>query len=417
MSFTGRAEPESSSCSTDAATARITTSRIGPAFSDGAHSIALPRNERDWGAATSRFGPLPALTIESGLDTIARPDLALHSVVETMPLGAAVDLRLSNVAFADQVLGLLRGHWNDSIRRRYFTHETATDLALECGLTVNDVIDLRIEPADSALATRLLGDRLDDSATFVLRCERTQRGTIALPSVFAESVDYTELFQRGDGTCHSREIALLEGRDRVVEVAPASDMTHWLSDVGHRVTVVDRAVPSRSRRWAERVVVGDLDVDDWARSIEGSADAVLLGNVIEHVGDPVAVLRSATRCLDRASATTPIVVVSVPNVAHADVRLALASGRWTYRDTGILDRTHLHFLTADRLTAVGEAAGLEVVERLSTRVPRGASANAVGWDRAAIGAARSPAPTILTDLVDADPDADIHVHTWSFQPR
>jgi hypothetical protein len=402
--------------------ASISASPAGPAFSVGTHHLVLPRSERSWGAAISRFGPLPALMIESGLDTVARPDLALHSLVETMPLGAAVDIVLPNVAFADRVLGLLHGNWNDGDRsdsspRRCFTRETASDLARECGLTVDDLIDHRVAPADPDRAIELLGDRLDDAVSFVLRCERTRRGTIAPPSVFAESVDYTTLFQRGDGTCHSREIALLGGRERVVEVAPAADMTHWLSDLGHRLTVVDRAVPSRSRRWADSVVVGDLDVDDWARSIEGRADAVLLGNVIEHVVDPVAVLGAAARCLDRSTADTPIVVVSVPNVAHADVRLALASGRWIYRDTGILDRTHLHFLTADRLTAIGAAAGLEVVQRVSTRVPRGASLNAVAWDRAAADAARSPAPEILTELVDADPDADIHVHTWSFRPR
>ena len=357
------------------------------------------------------------MIIESGLDTVARPDLALHALVETMPLGASVDVTLPNVAHADRALGLLNGEWSDSTPRRYFTRETATDLVRECGLTVVELVEHRIGPADVHRATELLGDRLDDVASFGLRCERTQRGTIASPSLFAEAVDYTALFQRGDGTCHSREIALLDGRERVVEIAPAADMTQWLSDLGHRLTVVDRAVPSRSRRWAERVVVGDLDVDEWAGSMEGCADAVLLGNVIEHVVDPVAVLRSAARCLDRSSTQSPVVVVSVPNVAHADVRLALASGRWTYRDTGILDRTHLHFLTAERLAAIGEAAGLDVVERLSTRVPRGASVNAVAWDRAEPDAARSSAPSVLTDVVDADPDADIHVHTWSFRPR
>ena len=395
----------------------ISASPDGPEFSVGSHRLVLPRDERSWGAAISRFGPFAALVIESGLDMVARPDLALHALVETMPLGAAVDVTLPNVAFADRVLGLLHGAWSDTAPRRYFTRETAIDLVGECGLTVDDLIERRAEPGDLHRASELLGDRLDDAASFVLRCERTQRGTIAPPSLFAESVDYTSLFQRGDGTCHSREIALLDGCDRVVEVAPAADMTQWLSDLGHRLTVVDRAVPSRSRRWAERVVVGDLDVDDWARSIEGSADAVLLGNVIEHVVDPVAVLRSAARCLDRSSTASPVVVVSVPNVAHVDVRLALASGRWNYRETGILDRTHLHFLTAERLTAIGDAAGLEVVERLSTRVPRGASVNAVAWDRAEPTAERSAAPSVLIDVVDADPDADIHVHTWSFRVR
>ena len=355
--------------------------------------MALPGQERSWGAAISRFGPFPRLVIAGGLDGVARPDLGLHALVEAMSIGASIEVTLPNVGFADHVVALLHGDWPDTLPRRFFTRESATILAEECGLTVDELVDHPHEPADRRLAADLLGDRLDVAASFTLRCRRTRRGMIAPPQTFAESVDYTTLFQRGDGTCHSREIELLAGRPRVVEVAPAADMTHWLSDLGHRMTVVDRAVPSRSRTWAERVVVGDLDVDDWAASVEGGADAVLLGNVIEHVADPVAVLRAAARCLDRSSVPAPVVVVSVPNVAHADVRLALASGRWTYRDTGILDRTHLHFFTAARLAEAAAAAGLDVVERPSTRVPRGASVNAVGWEPGATEPARSPAPT------------------------
>jgi hypothetical protein len=395
----------------------VEQSPTGPRFRIGPLTVPLPRRERSWGAAISRCAPFPDLAIEGGLDGVARPDLALHSLVEAMPVGATIDVTLPNVAFADRVVGLLHGRWTDTAVRRHFTRGTAADLAAECGLTVQHLVDHPAEPADRSLAAALLGDRLDDAASFTLRCTRTQRGTIPPPRTFAESVDYTTLFRRGDGTCHSLEVELLDGRERVVEVAPASDMTHWLADLGHRVTVVDRAIPSRSRPWAERIVVGDLDVDDWAESIRGGADAVLLGNVIEHVADPVAVLRAAARCLDRSAAADPVVVVSVPNVAHADVRLALAAGRWTYRDTGILDRTHLHFLTAELLTALGDAAGLDVVQRRSTRVPRGTSLNAVGWDRTIDDPARSPAPAVLTELVDADSDADIHVHTWSFRRR
>ncbi len=389
----------------------------GPEFRFGPHRLGLPRRERSWGAAISRFGPFPSLSIESGLDRVARPDLALHSVVETMPVGAVVEVTLANVGFADRVVGLLRGVWPDSTPRRYFTRATAIDLAAACGLSVEQVIDHAGAPTDQASANALLGDRVDDASTFTLRCVRTARGSIVAPQLFAESVDYTTLFQRGDGTCHSREIELLGGRERVVEVAPAADMTHWLSDLGHLMTVVDRSVPSRSRPWATRVVVGDLDVDDWSAAIQGSADAVLLGNVIEHVVDPVAVLQAAARCLDRSASADPVVVVSVPNVAHADVRLALASGRWIYRDTGILDRTHLHFFTAERLAAVAAQAGLDVVERRSTRVPRGASVNAIGWDGEPADPSPSPAPQAIIDLVDADPDADIHVHTWSLRAR
>lgn len=399
------------------AAAAVVGTGAGPTFVAGRARLALPSAVTDWGAAISRFGPFDELDVDGVLEHLARPDLALHALVETVPLGGRVRLTLPNVAFADRVLTLLDGRWADTAVRRSFTRETASELAVVCGLSVVEVEEHPAVPADGDRAATVLGDRLDDVASFTLHGERTRRGTIPVPTLFAPAVDYTTLFQRGDGTCHSREIELLRGCRRVVEVAPAADMTHWLTDLGHRVTVVDRAVPSASRRWAERVVVGDLDLDDWPAQIEASTDAVLLGNVIEHVVDPVAVLRDAVRCLDRSSTIEPRVVVSVPNVAHADVRIALASGRWTYRDTGILDRTHLHFFTADRLTDVADAADLDVVAQRSTRLPRGASVNAVSWNAGAAGGAGSTAPAPVLDLVDGDPDADIHVFTWALRPR
>lgn len=398
------------------ASAAIVATEAGPAFVGRRLSAQLPAASATWGTAISRFGPFEALAVGEVLADVARPDLALHGLVETLPLGGRLRLTLPNVAFADRVLDLLDGRWSDTAVRRYFTRETAAALAETCGLTVHEVEEHPGVAQDPSRTTAVLGGRADLVTAFTLHCERTHRGTIPPPTTFAPAVDYTSLFQRGDGTCHSREIALLDGCHRVVEIAPASDMTHWLSDLGHRVTVVDRAVPSASRRWAERVVVGDLDHDRWWSGLESSADAVLLGNVIEHVADPVTVLRDAARCLD-ASASKRRVVVSVPNVAHADVRIAVASGRWNYRDTGILDRTHLHFFTAARLTAAATEAGLDVIEQRVTRLPRGASVNVVPWDLDVDDATQSPAPTSVLDIVDSDPDADVHVLTWALRPR
>ena len=38
-------------------------------------------------------------------------------------------------------------------------------------------------------------------------------------------------------------------------------------------------------------------------------------------------------------------LLSIPNIAHADVRLALLRGDFDYQWCGILDETHLRFFT------------------------------------------------------------------------
>jgi hypothetical protein len=78
-------------------------------------------------------------------------------------------------------------------------------------------------------------------------------------------------------------------------------------------------------------------------------------------------------------------VISVPNVAHLSVRLALLNGNFTYRDTGLLDRTHLRFFDrpgVDRLLSESDWQLIElarVTRRLgSTEIP----VDNLDWDLA-----------------------------------
>ena len=92
---------------------------------------------------------------------------------------------------------------------------------------------------------------------------------------------------------------------------------------------------------------------------------VVCGDVLEHVVDPVAVLRR----LRAAAADDAKFIVSVPNVAHLAVRLMLLFGRFPQMPKGILDRTHLHFYTKDTATDMLAAAGLKVERATVTGVP------------------------------------------------
>jgi Methyltransferase domain len=49
-----------------------------------------------------------------------------------------------------------------------------------------------------------------------------------------------------------------------------------------------------------------------------------------------------------------------PNVAYWAMRKDLLLGRWDYQDTGIMDRTHLHFYNAKTWQELVERAGYKV---------------------------------------------------------
>lgn len=82
-----------------------------------------------------------------------------------------------------------------------------------------------------------------------------------------------------------------------------------------------------------------------AAAVQGSFDAVILGDVLEHLLYPEEVLRGLARCLK----PNGVLILSVPNVTHVGVRQMLLDGQWQYSKSGIMDTSHLRFYTRHSL--------------------------------------------------------------------
>ncbi len=135
---------------------------------------------------------------------------------------------------------------------------------------------------------------------------------------------------------------------------------------GRRRRAATRSRPSSPVRTPIRwwsAISSSLDLA--AELGEGRFDVLVFGDVLEHLPDPLAALRS-TRSLLRPGGH---IVLSVPNVAHGDVRLALLVGRFPYADLGLLDSTHLRFFTWDTLRTMLRDAGFVAVEVRRARLP------------------------------------------------
>lgn len=148
----------------------------------------------------------------------------------------------------------------------------------------------------------------------------------------------------------------------------AGGMTRALSEIGCNVVGVeiDPIAAELARSAADHVVVGDVATMDLAAELgEGRFDVLVFGDVLEHLPDPLAALR-ATRSLLRPGGH---IVLSVPNVAHGDVRLALLAGRFDYADLGLLDSTHLRFFTWDTLRNLLREAGFVALEVRRAQLP------------------------------------------------
>ncbi len=170
------------------------------------------------------------------------------------------------------------------------------------------------------------------------------------------------------------QLITLVGRDKnVLDVGcAAGDTAEALVARGCTVSGVDidaeAAEPARSV--LEDLVIADIDRNPLSEHFKAeSFDAIIFGDVLEHLLDPWAALRDAATLLRPEGR----ILVSIPNVAHAAVRLALLQGRWDYTDKGLLDRTHLRFFTLDTVCELLESADL-VIEVLRSTVldPMGA---------------------------------------------
>lgn len=85
-------------------------------------------------------------------------------------------------------------------------------------------------------------------------------------------------------------------------------------------------------------------------------DVIIFADVLEHLIDPVSVLRSFRDSLKPEG----LIIVSLPNVAFLQNRVNLLFGKWDYRDFGILDKTHLKFYTLATGCKMAEDAGYEI---------------------------------------------------------
>jgi 2-polyprenyl-3-methyl-5-hydroxy-6-metoxy-1,4-benzoquinol methylase len=90
-------------------------------------------------------------------------------------------------------------------------------------------------------------------------------------------------------------------------------------------------------------------------------DLILLLDVLEHLADSTATLRKLSKLLEPGGQ----IIVSVPNIAHLSVSVPLLlNRRFNYRDSGILDRTHLRFFVEDTAIKLLNDADLIVTSGL-----------------------------------------------------
>ena len=139
----------------------------------------------------------------------------------------------------------------------------------------------------------------------------------------------------------------------------------------------DPVAADSARRRGVEVVVGSVEDPAVLAALRGPFDAVVCGDVLEHVVDPWSSLAALARLLRPGGRA----VVSLPNAAHWTVRRALVRGRFPREDHGLFDRTHLRWFTRADARALVTGAGLEIVGERFTEAPLPLEAHVAVPDR------------------------------------
>jgi SAM-dependent methyltransferase len=133
--------------------------------------------------------------------------------------------------------------------------------------------------------------------------------------------------------------------------------------LGHRVTGVDISAASIAKAQARLEAAHVADVTKPAEyPFPPGFDLIVFSDILEHLYDPVAVLRSHVELLKPGGR----ILVSLPNIAIWNVRLELLFGRFRYQDTGTLDRTHIRFFNRRSFFELLDTCGLAVERKRIT---------------------------------------------------
>ncbi|MEJ2609698.1 MAG: glycosyltransferase [Candidatus Thiodiazotropha sp.] len=121
----------------------------------------------------------------------------------------------------------------------------------------------------------------------------------------------------------------------------------------------DKSMANKAKKVCNRVIIADVQKGHWLKSLADERfDIIVCADILEHLREPIGLLKMLPGLLTEQGC----LLASLPNGAHAALRLELLEGRFTYEDTGLLDRTHLHLFTYHSLRELFARAGFRVEE-------------------------------------------------------
>ena len=138
----------------------------------------------------------------------------------------------------------------------------------------------------------------------------------------------------------------------------AGDNARALSSLGWEVVgiTISHCEQSKAARFCKHVYVYDLE-SGIPPQVTGPFKLILFSHVLEHLRHPDRILQDARKVL----APGGLVAVALPNVLNWRNRFQFFIGQFEYKESGIMDSTHVRFYTFVSGKRLLEANGFQVV--------------------------------------------------------
>ncbi|MDD2608142.1 MAG: methyltransferase domain-containing protein [Giesbergeria sp.] len=94
------------------------------------------------------------------------------------------------------------------------------------------------------------------------------------------------------------------------------------------------------------------------------SDCWIFGDCLEHLRDPWSLLKNIRSNIDQDGC----LLACIPNAQHWSVQWRLLSGKFHYEDSGLMDKTHLRWLTRTTMVDMFTSTGWKI-ENLFDRIP------------------------------------------------
>jgi len=141
-------------------------------------------------------------------------------------------------------------------------------------------------------------------------------------------------------------------------------LSRRFAERGFSVTAID-APGLRPRVIPEGIRYLEADLDLGLPTGEADFDFVVCADVLEHLRDPDSLLRQIRSRMAQGA----MLIASLPNSGNIYFRLNVLFGRFPAHDSGLFDRTHLHFYTWDGWRDLLRRNGFRITAIRTTVIP------------------------------------------------